>query len=63
MRIGRVRGMKNNVGTTRGLANNPVILSMGADPDPIDSLFDLGSQCSVMVADAHKPKIIYLFEV
>jgi len=39
----------------RGLPDNPVVLSVSADPDL--SFFDISSQCSVMIADAHGPKI------
>jgi hypothetical protein len=41
----------------RGLPDNPVILSVRSDPEPIDSLLDASSQRPVMFADAHAPKI------
>jgi hypothetical protein len=41
----------------RRLPDNPVILSVRSDPEPVDSLFDIGSQRSIMFADAHGPKI------
>jgi hypothetical protein len=46
-----------------GLPNNPVVLSVGSDPEPIDSLLDVSSKCSVMFADAHGPKIAEPFEM
>lgn len=36
---------------------------MSADPDPVDSFLNLGSQCPVMIADAHGPKNIDAFKV
>jgi hypothetical protein len=49
--------MESNVGAGRGLANNPVVVRVGADPDPVDFFFDLRSMCPLIVADAHRPKI------
>jgi hypothetical protein len=47
----------------RGLPDNPVVLSVSADPEPVDSFLDVGSQCSVMIADAHGPTTAKAFEV
>jgi hypothetical protein len=46
-----------------GLPHNSVIFSMRPDPEPIDSFFDISSQCSVMFADADGPKFAEPFEV
>jgi hypothetical protein len=43
--------------------DNPVILRMRSDPEPIDSLLYVGSECPIMFADAHGPKVAKPFEM
>jgi len=47
----------------RGSADNPVVLGVGSDPEPVDSVGDVSSQRPVMFADAHAPKIANPFEM
>ncbi len=56
--MGRLAGFKYRevARKLRGLPDNPVVLSVRSDPNPVDSFFDVSSQCSVMLADADGPK-------
>ena len=41
----------------RRLPDNPVVLGVRSDPEPVDSLLDVSPQCPVMIADADGPKM------
>ena len=47
----------------RELTHNLVVVRVSADPNPIDTFFDLSSQRTVMITDTRGPKLANSLEV
>jgi hypothetical protein len=47
----------------RGSPDNPVVLGVRPDPEPVDAFFDVDPQRSVVFSDADGAKIAEVFEV
>jgi hypothetical protein len=44
-------------------ADQPVVFSVGSDPEPDQGIFFLHSQSPVLSADSYRPELIHFFEV
>jgi len=44
------------------LGNEGIVIGMRTDPNPIDAVRHIDTQCSVVCANPHRPEIINLFE-
>ncbi len=62
-RRSRRAGNLQPVGSSAGLADQPVILCMRANPHPVDPFLHVCSQGAVMISNTHRPQLAEALEV